>query len=134
MIRPVVAIALTLAGLSAPLAQEVAPAPAPAEAPVISIDPAASIDTSPKQLNLLTGLYATQALIEICAVTVPADVVTKMDRHRLLYETTLGMDTATGTKAYESTKAEVQQTGPDCAEGSTDRKGVDAVVAVYMTN
>lgn len=132
MIRPVAAIVMTLASLSAPLAQEAAPAAAPA--PVIEIDPSATIDSSPKQLNLLTGLYATQAIIEICAVTVPADVVTRMDRQRLAYEGALGMDASTGTRAYESTKAEVQKTSPDCAEGSPDRQGVDAVLAIYLNN
>lgn len=132
MIRPAAAFVLTLAGLGTAFAQEATPVPA--EAPVIRIDPAANIDNSPKQLNLLTGLYATQAVIEICAVTVPEDVVTKMGRQRMAYETALGMDAATGSRAYESTKADVQQTSPDCADGSADRLGVDEVLAIYLAN
>jgi hypothetical protein len=144
MIRLIAILAFVLAGLGAPLAQEAPPpttppaAPAPSTeaapaAPDIQVDPSATIDNTPKQLKLLTGIYATQAVIDICSITVPEDVATAMSNDRKRYEGLLIMDEAASTRAYEATKAEVQSTAPDCAEGSTDRQGVDAVLAAYTT-
>lgn len=129
MIRPLAALAV-LAALSLPtVAQEAAPAaPAPAD---IVVDPAASLNTSPKQANMLTGFYATQAVIEICAITVEPAVLEGMTADRARLERALAMDTPTAEKAYAQVKADVEKTTPDCAEGSTDRVSVDAVTAIY---
>lgn len=123
-------LGFALAGLGAPLAQEATPAvpSAPAD---IRIDPAAPINAMPKQANLLTGLYATQAVIEICAITVPEPIIKAMSIDRKRFENVLVMDETASNRGYEQVKAEVQRTGPDCAEGSVDRKGVDAVLSVY---
>ena len=120
---------LSSPGLGAAFAQEAAPA-APAT-PTIQIDPAAPIDATPKQVKLLTGLYATQAVIDICAITVPEPVAAAMNYDRKRYENVLVMDAAASASAYEKTKAEVQSTTPDCADGSADRQGVDAVLSIY---
>lgn len=127
MIRPLAALALLSLTLSPALAQQAAPA-APAD---IVVDPAAKLNTSPKQANMLTGFYATQALIEICAIALEPDIVTGMAVDRSRLETALGLDVASAGATYAKVKAEVETTGPDCADGSPDRLGVDAVTAIY---
>jgi hypothetical protein len=129
MIRPLAALTFIALALGAASAQDALPAQ-PAT-PEIVVDPAAPVNLNSKQANMLTGLYATRAVIEICAVTVEADILSgiTLDQQRL--ETSLGMDPATATKAYTQVKADVEKTTPDCAEGSPDRASVDAVVAIY---
>src|SRR5690606_1199979 len=127
MIRPFAAFAILALTLGATTAQEAAPA----EAPEIVVDPAASLNTSPKQANMLTGFYATMAVIDICAIVVEPDITAGMDADRQRLETALGMDPATAAAAYEQVRADVEKTTPDCAEGSSDRLGVDAVTAIY---
>ena len=129
MIRPLAALAFIALSLGAATAQEALPAQP--TTPEVVVDPAATIDATPKQANLLTGLYATKAVIEICAVTVPADILTGISTDQQRLETGLGMDPATAEKAYVQVKADVEKTTPDCAEGSPDRASVDAVVAIY---
>lgn len=129
MIRPLTALAVLALTLGASVAQEVAP---PAN-PDIVIDPTASLNTTPKQANMLTGFYATLAVIEICAVTIEPDIATGMDADRKRLETALGMDPAMVATAYDQVKADVEKTSPDCAEGSPDRLSVDAVTAIYAT-
>lgn len=129
MIRPLAALAFIVLGFGAATAQDALPAQ-PAM-PEIVVDPAAPVNLNSKQANMLTGLYATRAVIEICAVTVEADILAgiTIDQQRL--ETGLGMDPATAAKAYTQVKADVEKTTPDCAEGSPDRASVDAVTAIY---
>ena len=132
MIRSIAALAVFAALTGAVAAQEAAPAaPAVPAAPEIVIDPAAAIDTTPKQANMLTGFYATQAVIEICAVEIEADVAAGMAADRGRLETALSMDTPTAEQAYAKVKADVEKTAPDCTDGSPDRIGVDAVTAIY---
>lgn len=129
MIRPLAALAFLALGLGAATAQEAVPAqPAPAD---IVVDPAAKLDTTPKQANLLTGLYATKAVIEICAVTIDPKIAAGLDMDQKRLETSLGLDAASATEAYAKVKADVERTTPDCAEGSPDRASVDAVTAIY---
>ena len=127
MIRPLAALAVLTLMSGASIAQEAAPA----AAPEIVFDPAASLNTSPKQANMLTGFYATLAVIEICAVSVEPDITAGMEADRKRLETALGMDLATAASAYGQVKADVEKTAPDCTEGSPDRQGVDAVTAIY---
>jgi len=127
MIRPFAVFAILALTLGATTAQETAPA----EAPEIVVDPAASLNTSPKQANMLTGFYATMAVIDICAIAVEPDITAGMDADRQRLETALGMDPATAAAAYEQVRTDVEKTTPDCAEGSSDRLGVDAVTAIY---
>ena len=128
MIRPLAALAALALTLGAPLAQEAA---APAAAPEIVIDPAATIDNTPKQANMLTGFYATQAVIELCSVAIEPAIAEGMAADRARLETALSMDAAAVETAYAKVKADVEKTSPDCAEGSADRQGVDAVTAIY---
>ncbi len=132
MIRTFTALTLLLAGTAALAAQEAAPA-APATPPAanIVVDPLAPIDNTPKNANLLTGLYATKAVIELCSVTVDPAVLTRMTNDQKRFEAGMGMDEATSQKAYTQVKGDVEKTTPDCAEGSTDRQSVDAVVSIY---
>ncbi|MBO9590400.1 hypothetical protein [Devosia sp.] len=119
-------LALTIA---APLAQEATPAPE--AAPTITVDPGAVVDAMPKQGQLLTGLYATQATIELCNITVAEPGVTAMAAHRRQLESEFHLEGDTAVKAYETVKADVEKAGIDCAEGSADRQQTDAVIAVY---
>lgn len=119
-------LALTIA---APLAQEAAPAPE--ASPTITVDPHAIVDAMPKQGQLLTGLYATQATIELCDITVTEPGATAMNAHRRQLETDFHLEGESAVKAYETVKADVEKAGVDCAEGSADRQQTDAVIAVY---
>lgn len=119
-------LALTIA---APLAQEATTAPA--AAPTITVDPGAVVDAMPKQGQLLTGLYATQATIELCNITVTEPGVTAMTAHRRQLESDFHLEGESALKAYETVKADVEKAGVDCAEGSADRQQTDAVIAVY---
>lgn len=127
MIRPLAVLAVLALTLGASVAQD----SAPAAAPEIVVDPAASLNTTPKQANMLTGFYATLAVIEICAVSIEPDITAGMDADRRRLETALGMDAATAASAFAQVKADVEKTAPDCTEGSADRQGVDAVTAIY---
>jgi len=133
MIRSFAVLAVLAAGLGAVTAQEITPAapttPAPAD---ITINPAAPIDATPKQANLLTGMYATKAVIELCALTIEDGVTSGMTADQQRLETSLGMDAATATSAYAKVKADVEKTTPDCTDGSADRLGVEAVTNIYQ--
>lgn len=129
MIRFVAATVLLAASLGVAQAQDAVPAQ-PAT-PEIVVDPGAAIANSPKQANLLTGLYATRAVIDICALEVDPAVLAGMDADQARLQTGLGMDEPTATKAYDQVKIDVEKTTPDCAEGSPDRASVDAVTAIY---
>lgn len=137
MIRPFAVLAVLAAGLSlglgAAVAQEATTPAAPAvpAAPQVVVDPAASLNTSPKQANMLTGFYATQAVIELCAITIEPNIIEGMAADRARLEAALAMDAPTAELAYGKVKADVEKTSPDCAEGSADRTGVDAVTAIY---
>ena len=126
MIRPVAAFAVLALTLGTALAQEAAPAPAE-----IVVDPAATLNTSPRQANMLTGFYATQAVIELCSVAIEPHIAEGMAADRARLETALSMDAATASTAYARVKADVEKTSPDCTDGSPDRVGVDAVTAIY---
>ena len=70
MIRPLAALAVLALATGAPLAQEATPA---AE-PEIVVDPMATLNTTPRQANMLTGFYATQAVIDLCAVAIEPQI------------------------------------------------------------
>jgi hypothetical protein len=127
MIRPLAVLAVLALTSGAAIAQEAAPA----AAPEIVVDPAAAIDTTPKQANMLTGFYATQAVIELCSVAIEPNIAEGMAADRARLETALSMDAPTAAAAYAQVKADVEKTTPDCADGSPDRSGVDAVTAIY---
>lgn len=127
MIRPLAALAVLALISGAAVAQEAAPT----TAPEIVIDPAASLNTTPKQANMLTGFYATQAVIELCSVSIEPNIAEGMAADRARLETALSMDATAAAAAYAQVKADVEKTQPDCAEGSADRAGVDAVTAIY---
>lgn len=133
MIRTFAALTLLALGTASLAAQEVTPAaPAAPAAPAnIVVDPLAPIDNTPKNANLLTGLYATKAVIELCSVTVDPAVLERMTADQRRFETGMGIDAAGGDKAYEGIKADVERTTPDCGEASPDRQSVDAVVSIY---
>lgn len=118
----VLMLAATLAGAQA---QDAAPDTR------ITVDPRAIVDAMPKQGKLLTGLYATQATIEACGITVTEPGSTAMSAHRRQLESELRMDEATAEAAYAAVKADVEKAGIDCSEGSTDLQQTQAVIAIY---
>lgn len=117
--------------IAASLAPVSAQDQAPAATSQITVDPAASVAQMPKSAQMLTGLYATLATLELCTVDIPEPARTGMNAHRRQMEASLSMDEATGTKAYEVVRADVEKAGVDCAETSTDRQQADAVIAIY---
>ncbi|PXA99794.1 hypothetical protein DMC47_01655 [Nostoc sp. 3335mG] len=127
-VLPRSALALVLLALALPTVATAQETPA---APAITVDPRANVDAMPRQGMLLTGLYATQATIELCAVPLGEPAATAMSAHRRQLETELRMDEPTATAAYDAVKADVEKTGLDCAEGSQDRTEADAVIAIY---
>ncbi len=129
MIRSFATLAFLLAATGAGFAQEASTTtPAPTD---IQVDPGAAINVMPKQANMLTGIYATQAIIDICAITVPEPVATKMGVDRKRFEAGIGLDATGGAQAYAKIKTNVATTKPDCAEGSPDRTNVEAVLNIY---
>jgi hypothetical protein len=131
MIRPILALGFVAATLNIAVAQETPSAPAPSD---VVVNPAAPINATPKQANLLTGMYATKAVIELCAISLEDGVINGMDVDQKRLETSLAMDAPTAEKAYAQVKADVEKTTPDCAEGSTDRLGVEAVADIYKSS
>ena len=125
MPRFFIAASLLTLTLAAAQAQE-----APA-APNITVDPLAIVDAMPQQGMLLTGIYATQATIELCSVTVIEPGTAAMSAHRRQLESELRMDADTAAAAYTAIKGDVEKSGVDCAEGSVDRKQADEVIALY---
>jgi len=81
--------------------------------------------------DMMTGFYATLAVIDICAVTVAPDVVAGMATDRARLETATGLDAAAAAEAYAEVRADVEKTAPDCAAGSADLASVEAVTAIY---
>jgi hypothetical protein len=129
MIRSLAIVAFVLATGGAALAQEASTTtPAPTD---IQVDPNANVNVMPKQANMLTGLYATQAVIDICAITVPETAATRMGNDRKRFEAGVGLDATGAAQAYEKIKTDVAATTPDCAEGSPDRQNVQAVLSLY---
>ena len=129
MIRPFALLAVLLATTAASFAQE-ASTTTPA-ATDIQINPSASVNVMPKQADMLTGIYATQAVIDICSITVPEAAATRMGSDRSRFEALIGLDADGATEAYKKIKDNVAATTPDCAEGSADRKNVEAVLSLY---
>ncbi|MEO8686252.1 MAG: hypothetical protein ABI414_15600 [Devosia sp.] len=129
MIRPLSILAVLLATTTMGLAQEASTTTPPATD--IQVNPSAAVSTMPKQADMLTGIYATQAVIDICAITVPEPVAAKMGSDRQRFEALIGLDAAGAVEAYKKIKDNVATTTPDCADGSADRKNVEAVLALY---
>ncbi|MBS3849619.1 hypothetical protein PSC71_06320 [Devosia sp. J2-20] len=141
MYKTLAVLTVLALGLQPAIAQDAAPAVPEAAAPTTSdaapaaqtivVDPAATFPNASKQTNLLTGFYATLAVIEICALPIPDDIKSGMAGDRTRLEASVGLDAVKAGEAYAKVLAEVQSTDPDCAEGSADRASVDAVTAIY---
>lgn len=132
MIRtPAAALVLALAASTASFAQE-ATTTAPADTQV-TVDASANVRALPKAVDVLTGLYATLATVEICEIVLDPAIEAAIDVDRASMEAAAAFDEPTGEKAYQAVLADVRKTNPDCADGSPDRIGVDAVTAVYAS-
>ncbi|KQN78181.1 hypothetical protein [Devosia sp. Leaf64] len=126
---PRLSLALSLLAVLVPAAY--AQEAAPATSPKITVDPRAIVDSMPQQGTLLTGLYATQATIELCSVEAGEPATTAMNAHRRQLESEMRMDDATSAAAYAAIKGDVEKAGVDCAEGSKDRQQTAEVIAIY---
>jgi len=122
------ALVLALAASTTSLAQEATTPPADTQ---VTVDPSANVRALPKAVDILTGLYATLATVEICEIALDPAIEAAIDADRASMEASAAFDQPTGEKAYQAVLADVRKTNPDCAEGSPDRQGVDAVTAVY---
>lgn len=132
--RPLSAALLVSCLCVAPaLAQDVTTDAAGAANAKLTIDPKAALDTQPQSVDILTGLYATLATVDICKIELAEPVSTAMNADRKRLETSLSMDEATADKAYASVHDDVEKTGLDCSDGSTDRQQTDAVISVYSS-
>ncbi len=130
MIRtPAAALLIALAATTS-FAQEATTPPADTQ---VTVDPSANVRALPKAVDVLTGLYATLATVEICEITLEPAIATAIDADRASMEAAAAFDQPTGEKAYQAVLADVRKTNPDCADGSPDRIGVDAVTAVYAS-
>ena len=135
MIRSLAVFTVLALGLSSALAQETAPAaPAPLATPApadVVINPAAPISATSKQNDLMTGFFATMAVIEICAIEVPQPIKDGMAGDQSRLEASVGLDANTAAIAYSKVKTAVQKTNPDCTPGSADLASVEAVTKIY---
>ena len=110
--------------LEAPSANSNNPAPLPGE-PVISIN----MPASPS--DLLTGLLATRALIEICELPLDIAIGNAMDADQADFVARLQLAPDAADATYEQIRTATEARTPDCAEGSPDRQGVEAVLSAY---
>ena len=138
MFRSLAMLPVLALGLTSALAQETAPATPAAPAPLtqpapadVVIEPAAPIGATTKQDDLMTGFFATMAVIEICAIEVPAAIKDGMTGDQKRLEASVGLDANTAAIAYSKVKSAVQQTAPDCTPGSADLASVEAVTKIY---
>ena len=129
MIRPFAVLAVLLATTATGFAQEASTTTPPATD--IQVNPSAVVNAMPKQADMLTGIYATQAVIDLCTITVPETAATRMGSDRKRFEALVGLDADGAVEAYKKIKDSVAATTPDCAEGSADRKNVEAVLSLY---
>lgn len=106
----------------------------PSAPPDIEVDAGATINTVSKKTSMLTGLYATQAVIDICSISVSGPVATRMGNDRTRFEAAIGLDASSAAEAYQKIKANVASTSPDCTQGSSDRQEVEAVLTLYADN
>jgi len=131
MIRMPAAAALLFAlATTASFAQEATTPPADSQ---VTVDPRANVRALPKAVDVLTGLYATLATVELCEIALDPAVEAAVAADRASMEAAAGFDQATGERAYQAVLADVRRTEPDCTEGSPDRVGVDAVTEVYAS-
>ena len=126
-IRTSAALALLALSLLPAAAQEATPTQPAAED--IVVDATAAIPGQSKQADLLTGLYATRAVIEICAVQLDASVTDAMAADEQRLETALRLDAPSGDQAYAAVKADVVLAMLVAGTGSS-REGLNAVAAV----
>ena len=132
MIRSLAVLSVLALGLNSALAQDAAPAPLTTPPPAdVVINPAAPISTASKQSDLMTGFFATMAVIDICAIDVPQAIMDGMSGDQKRLEASVGLDANTAALAYSKVKSAVQETNPDCTPGSADLASVEAVTKIY---
>jgi hypothetical protein len=81
--------------------------------------------------DLLTGLYATRALAEICEITIEPAVLAAMEADQTAFAERLNVSAASAEGTYQEIRGAIESTSPDCAPGSADVAGVNDVIAVY---
>jgi len=141
MLRPARLMLLCLPLLTAPvIAQEAAPAPAPQPAPAqaappagqaVAPDEATAFALPPNANDLLTGLYATRAVAELCSITIDPATVEAMASDEARFIEQLGITQEVADNAFTEIRTAIEDRAPDCDPGSTDVAGVEEVLAAY---
>ncbi|MCS6762567.1 MAG: hypothetical protein MO846_11900 [Candidatus Devosia symbiotica] len=127
MIRSLAVLTVLALSLNPAMAQDATPA----TAPDIVVDPAAPIPAISKQNDLMTGFFATMAVIKICAIDVPQAIKDSMSGDQTRLEASVGLNANTAALAYSKIKSAVEKTNPDCTPGSADLASVEAVSKIY---
>jgi len=94
-------------------------------------EPVISLNMPANPSDLLTGLLATRALIELCDVPLDINIASAMDTDQAAFAQRMEITPEAVNASYEQIRTATETRGPDCAEGSADRQGIEAVVSVY---
>lgn len=106
-------------------------APTSSEAVTLEGTPVPALTVPPDPRDLLTGLYATKGLAEICGIAIDAKIQEAMSADEAQYVATLGITAEAAGKAYDEIKSTLEARGPDCSDGSGDVAGVTEVLDLY---
>jgi hypothetical protein len=94
-------------------------------------EPVISLNMPANPSDLLTGLLATRALIEVCDVPLDINIASAMDTDQAAFAQRMQIAPEAVNASYAQIRTATETRGPDCADGSDDRQGIDAVVSVY---
>lgn len=106
-------------------------APTSGEAVTLEGTPVPALTVPPDPRDLLTGLYATKGLAEICSIAIDAKTQEAMSADEAQYVANLGITAEAASQAYNEIKATLEARGPDCSDGSGDVAGVTEVLDLY---
>lgn len=106
-------------------------APTGGEGVTLEGTPVPALTVPPDPRDLLTGLYATKGLAEICGIAIDAKTEEAMTADEAQYVANLGITPEAADNAYEEIKSTLEARGPDCSDGSADVAGVTEVLDLY---
>lgn len=106
-------------------------APASGEGVTLEGTPVPALTVPPDPRDLLTGLYATKGLAEICSIAIDAKTQEAMSADEAQYVANLGITAEAASQAYDEIKATLEAREPDCSDGSGDVAGVTEVLDLY---
>ncbi|GLQ53393.1 hypothetical protein [Devosia nitrariae] len=106
-------------------------APTSGEGVTVEGTPVPTLTVPPDPRDLLTGLYATKGLAEICGIAIDAKIQEAMSADEAKYVANLGITAEAAGQAYDEIKSTLEAREPDCGEGSGDVAGVTEVLDLY---